>query len=287
MANELFTGAAGRLGHATHPATSGRSARSRCRSCPAAISSAGRPPTSSAGSRRRAGSCISDVAGLLKGLTTGAHAGTSSSPIVLFFGVGYLLWRTPFGLRLRSAGERPSAADSLGVTVYRDPLHRHGRSPADSPASAARVLVLFANRYQENSGRRPRLPRPRHAGRRQLATGRHRRRRRAVRLLPGHHAAHATRASSCSRCCSRPRSRSLFVAIWAIVTHRPGRDRRVLVFAGLGVRARTAIADRAEQPVRLHHAVPRHADRRVDRVATAATAGRGRHPVAQGRCNRI
>ena len=30
-----------------------------------------------------------------------------------------MLWRTPFGLRLRSIGEKPSAADSLGVAVYR------------------------------------------------------------------------------------------------------------------------------------------------------------------------
>ncbi len=31
----------------------------------------------------------------------------------------FVLWRTVFGLRLRSAGEKPSAADSLGVSVYR------------------------------------------------------------------------------------------------------------------------------------------------------------------------
>ena len=30
-----------------------------------------------------------------------------------------MLWRTPFGLRLRSIGEKPSAADSLGVAVYK------------------------------------------------------------------------------------------------------------------------------------------------------------------------
>jgi ABC-type uncharacterized transport system permease subunit len=31
----------------------------------------------------------------------------------------WLLWRTRFGLRLRSCGENPTAADSLGVPVYR------------------------------------------------------------------------------------------------------------------------------------------------------------------------
>lgn len=31
---------------------------------------------------------------------------------------GWILWRTPFGLRTRSTGESPSAAESLGVNVY-------------------------------------------------------------------------------------------------------------------------------------------------------------------------
>jgi ABC-type uncharacterized transport system permease subunit len=32
---------------------------------------------------------------------------------------GFLLWRTRYGLSLRAAGERPEAADSLGLDVYR------------------------------------------------------------------------------------------------------------------------------------------------------------------------
>jgi len=31
---------------------------------------------------------------------------------------GWILWRTPFGLRTRSVGESPTASESLGVNVY-------------------------------------------------------------------------------------------------------------------------------------------------------------------------
>src|SRR4029079_6758761 len=34
-------------------------------------------------------------------------------------GTAWLLWRTTFGLRLRSCGENPAAAESLGISVYR------------------------------------------------------------------------------------------------------------------------------------------------------------------------
>ena len=39
--------------------------------------------------------------------------------LVLIFGTTWVLWRTRFGLRLRSCGESPSAAETLGVNVYR------------------------------------------------------------------------------------------------------------------------------------------------------------------------
>jgi general nucleoside transport system permease protein len=61
---------------------------------------------------------LSDVAGLLGGFVT------NLTPLVVI-GVAlvplswYVLWRTRFGLRLRSCGENPVAAESLGVDVYR------------------------------------------------------------------------------------------------------------------------------------------------------------------------
>jgi ABC-type uncharacterized transport system permease subunit len=61
---------------------------------------------------------LGDVAGLGRGLLTGF------TPLVVLglalVPVSYwVLWRTRFGLRLRSCGENPYAAESLGVSVYR------------------------------------------------------------------------------------------------------------------------------------------------------------------------
>ena len=61
---------------------------------------------------------LSDLAGVLRGVTSGVAVVTVLA--VLLIPISYLLlWRTAFGLRLRSCGENPAAADSLGVPVYR------------------------------------------------------------------------------------------------------------------------------------------------------------------------
>ncbi|MCE7005904.1 ABC transporter permease [Kibdelosporangium philippinense] len=60
---------------------------------------------------------ISDVAGILRGLMTQVAPLTMIA--ILLVPISYiLLWRTRFGLRLRSCGENPVAAESLGVNVY-------------------------------------------------------------------------------------------------------------------------------------------------------------------------
>ncbi|MFE1438056.1 ABC transporter permease [Streptomyces sp. NPDC058739] len=61
---------------------------------------------------------ISDVAGLLGGLVTNVSWLTLIA-IALIPGTWWVLWRTAFGLRLRSCGENPVAAETLGVNVYK------------------------------------------------------------------------------------------------------------------------------------------------------------------------
>lgn len=60
---------------------------------------------------------VSDVAGIVRGLTTGISLVTVLALLLVALS-GWVLWRTPFGLRLRSCGEEPYAAETLGVNVY-------------------------------------------------------------------------------------------------------------------------------------------------------------------------
>ena len=60
---------------------------------------------------------VSDIASFIQALTTNI-----STLSLLIFGLvvvsALVLWRTSFGLRLRSCGENPQAAETLGVNVY-------------------------------------------------------------------------------------------------------------------------------------------------------------------------
>ncbi|MFE7774114.1 ABC transporter permease [Streptomyces sp. NPDC057445] len=61
---------------------------------------------------------VSDLAGVVGGLVTNLSVLTVVA-ILLVPATWWVLWRTAFGLRLRSCGENPVAAESLGVNVYK------------------------------------------------------------------------------------------------------------------------------------------------------------------------
>lgn len=60
---------------------------------------------------------LSDIPYIGKGLFTAYP--TSYIAIALVFVSYYVLFKTPFGLRLRSVGEHPRAADTMGINVYK------------------------------------------------------------------------------------------------------------------------------------------------------------------------
>jgi simple sugar transport system permease protein len=90
---------------------------------------------------------ISDLAGLLRGVTH--EVGVLTVVAVLMIPGAYMvLWRTAFGLRLRSCGENPAAADSLGVPVYR--LKYIAVLISGALAGLGGVFLVFvANIYRE------------------------------------------------------------------------------------------------------------------------------------------
>jgi simple sugar transport system permease protein len=61
---------------------------------------------------------VADVAGIMRAVTTNVNV-LSLLAVALLVGSWWILWRTPFGLRLRSCGEAPQAAETLGVNVLR------------------------------------------------------------------------------------------------------------------------------------------------------------------------
>lgn len=61
---------------------------------------------------------VSDTAAIIRSVCTDVSVLTIIA-VLLFLGTWWVLWRTSFGLRLRSCGESPEAAETLGVNVIR------------------------------------------------------------------------------------------------------------------------------------------------------------------------
>jgi simple sugar transport system permease protein len=91
---------------------------------------------------------VSDVAGVLRGLTTGVSL-LAIIGVLLVPLTWWLLWRTSFGLRLRSVGEHPVAAESLGVDVYRYKYFGVVISGALAGFGGAFLSVVAASIYRE------------------------------------------------------------------------------------------------------------------------------------------
>jgi ABC-type uncharacterized transport system permease subunit len=91
---------------------------------------------------------VSDLAGILRGLITNLSL-LSILAVVLFLVTGYVLWRTPFGLRLRSCGEAPHAAESLGVNVYK---YKYAAIVASGALAGLGGAILAINSSQFRDG---------------------------------------------------------------------------------------------------------------------------------------
>ncbi|NLW98844.1 MAG: ABC transporter permease [Actinomycetales bacterium] len=91
---------------------------------------------------------VSDLAGVVRGLTTNISAFTIIA-VLLFIGTFYFLWRTPWGLRLRSCGESPVAAESLGVNVIKYKFLAVTTSGALAGLGGAFLALVAANIYRD------------------------------------------------------------------------------------------------------------------------------------------
>ncbi|WP_214109414.1 ABC transporter permease [Acrocarpospora catenulata] len=91
---------------------------------------------------------VSDLAGLLRGLTTNVSLFTILAILLVPF-TFWVLWRTAFGLRLRSCGERPVAAESLGVNVYYYKYAAVIVSGALAGLGGAFLSIVAAGTYRE------------------------------------------------------------------------------------------------------------------------------------------
>jgi general nucleoside transport system permease protein len=90
---------------------------------------------------------VSDLAGVVGGVTTGLSTYTIIA-VGLFVLTWFILWRTSFGLRLRSCGESPVAAESLGVNVYLYKFIAVTMSGALAGAGGAYLATVSTSGYQ-------------------------------------------------------------------------------------------------------------------------------------------
>jgi simple sugar transport system permease protein len=91
---------------------------------------------------------ISDLAGLIGGLTTNVSYITIIAALLLVV-TWWVLWKSSFGLRLRSCGEAPYAAESLGVNVYKYKSIAVVVSGALAGFGGSYLAIVAAQQYRE------------------------------------------------------------------------------------------------------------------------------------------
>jgi general nucleoside transport system permease protein len=91
---------------------------------------------------------VADVSGILRGLVTNISVLTLIA-VALVVLSWFVLWRSAFGLRLRACGERPEAAESLGVNVYTMKYAAVVVSGAFAGLGGAFLAIVAASAYRE------------------------------------------------------------------------------------------------------------------------------------------
>jgi ABC-type uncharacterized transport system permease subunit len=91
---------------------------------------------------------ISDIGGVLRGFT-GDLSWLTLIALLLVPATIWLLWKTPWGLRLRSCGENPYAAESLGVGVLRMKYYGVVISGGMAGLGGTMLVLVQAGIYRE------------------------------------------------------------------------------------------------------------------------------------------
>jgi general nucleoside transport system permease protein len=95
---------------------------------------------------------VSDAAGVLRGVTADVSLITVIAVLLVPLSF-FVLWRTAFGLRLRSVGENPVAAESLGVPVYTMKYVAVIMSGALAGLGGASLVIGSIHREGQTAGR--------------------------------------------------------------------------------------------------------------------------------------
>jgi general nucleoside transport system permease protein len=92
---------------------------------------------------------VSDAAALVNALVEDMSVFTLLA-LALIAGTGWLLWKTAFGLLLRSCGEAPVAAETLGVNVYRYKFIAVTMSGVFAGLGGAYLAMVASSGYQND-----------------------------------------------------------------------------------------------------------------------------------------